>query len=151
MEDLQDIAAIDSGKLLLVMQKTDIQQLVMQNANLNRVLSAKKNIHIQIVTSGPILRVKIDVNKIEQVMNYLISNAIKYSMPGTFIQIHISVDNGFIIVAVTDQGQGIPHDEIEKLLKPFQRTSVRTTEGEKSSGLGLSILQDIVMGHGINI
>ena len=151
LEDLLDIAAIESGKLLLVLQKTDIQQLVMQNANLNRVLSAKKNIHIQIVTSGPILRVKIDVNKIEQVMNYLISNAIKYSMPGTFIQIHISVDNGFIIVAVTDQGQGIPHDEIEKLLKPFQRTSVRTTEGEKSSGLGLSILQDIVMGHGSNI
>ena len=151
LEDLLDITAIESGKLLLVLQKTDIQQLVRQNANLNGVLAAKKNIHFQVETFGTIPEIKIDVNKIEQVMNNLNSNAIKYSMPETNIQINIRVEDGFIIVAVKDQGQGIPHDEIEKLFKPFQQISVRATGGEKSTGLGLSIVRNIVMGHGGNI
>ena len=151
LEDLLDIAAIESGKLLLVLQKTDLQKLVVENANLNAVIAAKKNIHIQVETHGSIPEVKIDVNKIEQVMNNLISNAIKYSIPETLIQVNISLDDGFIIVAVTDQGQGIPTDEMEKLFKPFQRTSVRATGGEKSTGLGLSIVRNIVIGHGGNI
>ena len=151
LENLLDIAAIESGKLLLVLQKTNIQKLVTKNANLNGVIAAKKNINIQVETSVPIPEVKIDVNKIEQVMNNLISNAIKYSMPGTFIQVNISIDDGLIIVAVTDQGQGIPTDEMDKLFKPFQRTSVKATGGEKSTGLGLSIVRNIVIGHGGNI
>ena len=148
LEDLLDIAAIESGKLLLEVQNTDLQQLVINNANLNGILAAKKNINIQVETYGIIPEVKIDVNKIEQVMNNLISNAIKYSMQGSFVKVNISLDDAYIIVAVTDQGQGIPAAEMEKLFKPFQRTSVKATEGEKSTGLGLSIVRNIVIGHG---
>jgi len=151
LEDLLDITAIESGKLVLELQKADLVSLVRKNANLNGIIATKKNINIQIEVPGFIPEVKIDVNKIEQVMNNLISNAIKYSMPGTLIKVNISCENDLIIVAVKDQGQGIPADEIEKLFKPFQRTSVRATAGEKSTGLGLSIVRNIVLGHGGNI
>ena len=148
LEDLLDIAAIESGKLMLVLQKTDLTALVRKNANLNGIIAAKKNINIQVEAHGPIPEAKIDVNKIEQVMNNLISNAIKYSIPGTLIKVNISCDNDLITVAVTDQGQGIPTDEMEKLFNPFQQTSVKATAGEKSTGLGLSIVRNIVLGHG---
>jgi two-component system, OmpR family, sensor kinase len=151
LEDLLDIAAIESGKLMLVLQKTDLTTLVRKNANLNAIIAAKKNINIQVEAHGPIPEVKIDVNKIEQVMNNLISNAIKYSMPGTLIKVNISCGNDLITVAVTDQGQGIPTDEMEKMFNPFQQTSVKATAGEKSTGLGLSIVRNIVLGHGGNI
>ena len=151
LEDLLDITAIESGKLVLELQKADLVSLVRKNANLNGIIATKKNINIQIEVPGFIPEVKIDVNKIEQVMNNLISNAIKYSMPGTLIKVNISCENDLITVAVKDQGQGIPADEIEKLFKPFQRTSVRATAGEKSTGLGLSIVRNIVLGHGGNI
>jgi signal transduction histidine kinase len=49
---------------------------------------------------------------------------------------------------VIDQGPGIPAHEIDKLFKPFQKTSVKATGGEKSTGLGLSIVRNIVQGHG---
>ena len=53
-----------------------------------------------------------------------------------------------VVVSVEDQGQGIPKEEQELLFKPFQRTSVVATEGEKSIGLGLFLVKNIVAAHG---
>lgn len=55
---------------------------------------------------------------------------------------------GSVTVAVTDQGQGIPPEDLTKLFKPFGRTSVKATGGEQSTGLGLAIVRNIVEGHG---
>ena len=53
-----------------------------------------------------------------------------------------------MIVSVKDQGQGIPESELNRLFKPFHRTSVRSTDGEKKTGLGLAIVQKIIASHG---
>jgi signal transduction histidine kinase len=53
-----------------------------------------------------------------------------------------------VLFAVRDQGQGIPAHELDKLFEPFQKMSVKGTVGEKSTGLGLSIVKKIVQGHG---
>jgi len=151
LEDLLDIAAIESGKLVLELQKTDLLSLIRKNANLNGIIAAKKNITIHVQDVGAIPEIRIDVNKIVQVLNNLISNAIKYSMPGTMINVNVSYNDNHIAVAVTDQGQGIPEHEMGKLFKPFEKISVRSTAGEKSTGLGLSIVRNIVLGHGGDI
>jgi len=52
-----------------------------------------------------------------------------------------------VVVSVADQGPGIPETELDKLFKPFVTTSVQSTAGEKSTGLGLSIVSNLVLGH----
>ncbi len=56
--------------------------------------------------------------------------------------------NDSVVVSVRDHGQGIPAEELDKLFKPFGKTTVRSTAGEKSTGLGLAICRKIVEGHG---
>jgi hypothetical protein len=114
---------------------------------LNRVLAQKKNIGIDLIVNKPGLIVNADGPKLEQVFNNLISNAIKFSIAATVIKVEISGSENSVIIDVRDQGQGIPEAELDKLFKPFQKTSVKSTGGEKSTGLGLSIAKRIVEAH----
>ena len=148
LEDLLDINAIESGKLNLDIKKVDLLALVQKNVNLNAIIASKKNISIQLEAEKSIPAVEIDTNKIEQVLNNLINNAIKFSLPERMIKVRISRDVNEVCVSVTDQGPGIPENELEKLFIPFQKTSVKASGGEKSTGLGLSIVRNIIQGHG---
>ena len=92
---------------------------------------------------------RLDPNKIRQVVDNLLSNAVKYSPPGSTVTvlIHSDAAGGTCTFCVQDQGRGIPEGEREKLFKDFGRLSVRTTGGEKSTGLGLVICRKIVETH----
>lgn len=147
LNDLLDVSAIESGKLNLNLVKTDIIKVIQKNVELNNVIAQKKN--IKIFFNHPLLipDFTFDDGKIEQVLNNLISNAVKFSQPGTSVEVSISVNGPNVVVSVADHGQGIPETELGKLFKPFERTSVRSTAGEKSTGLGLSIVRNLILGH----
>jgi len=148
LNDLLDISKIESGKLELTLSLTDFISFVERNISLNRVLAEKKQIKLVFRGEENIPPLKIDQAKIEQVLNNLISNAIKYSSPNTTIEICISQRENSMMVSVMDEGQGIPEKEISKLFKAFQTTSVKSTSNEKSTGLGLLISKKIISGHG---
>ncbi|MCF8364603.1 MAG: ATP-binding protein [Bacteroidales bacterium] len=84
----------------------------------------------------------------EQVLNNLISNAIKFSNPGSKIRVIAFRSNGEITIGIKDEGQGMTEEDIKKLFTPFSKLSSKTTAGEKSTGLGLSITKKIIIGHG---
>ena len=90
---------------------------------------------------------QLDRKKIEQVLNNLISNAIKYSYPQSRVVIDSKCEEGNLVISVHDTGQGIPSSEMNKLFKPFQKMSVKTTSGESSTGLGLVIVRKIIEAH----
>jgi signal transduction histidine kinase len=146
VNDLLDVAKIESGKLKLNQQPTDLSGLVEDNVALNRPLARNKEIDL-VPAVEALPRLWIDPGKIEQVLNNLISNAIKYSPSGTTIDVRLYQDNEQAILEVEDRGQGIPEDELDALFEPFVTTSVRGTAGEKSTGLGLVIVKRIVEGH----
>jgi len=83
-----------------------------------------------------------------QVMNNLLSNAIKFSEPHTEINVSIEDINKKLQVAVSDQGPGIPEEELSMLFKVFSQTSIKSKDGEASSGLGLAICKKIIEKHG---
>jgi len=89
-----------------------------------------------------------DPHRIDQVMNNLITNAIKFSYPHTTISLRARVLDQDVSISVQDQGQGIPAQEVYTLFTEFGKTSVRSTAGEKSTGLGLAIAKRIVALHG---
>jgi len=147
INDLLDVAKIDSGKLDLNLVPTDLVDLVTSNVTLNRRLAREKDIDLRLDLEE-VPTVLVDPAKIEQILNNLISNAIKYSPSGTVVDVRLSRQEDQVQLSVQDRGQGIPSEEMDKLFKPFSRTSVKTTGGESSTGLGLVIVKKIVDGHG---
>jgi len=149
--DLLDITAIEAGHLNLDRQPTDLGLLVLRNVTLNRVLAARKEIEVKLDPVPALPPIALDSGKIEQVLNNLIGNAVKFSGRGSLVRVVLTLSKEFVTVAVTDQGPGIPASDLPQLFKPFGKASVRSTEGEQGTGLGLAIVHNIVDGHGGHI
>lgn len=148
VNDLLTISNIEAGSINIQKSEIEMVDFLKSTIQLNRLLAERKNITITFQSNIGICNFCIDKNKIEQVLNNLISNAAKYSFPNTKIFVSLSRAENELIIKVKDEGQGIPEDEIVKLFKPFQRTSVKATNDEESTGLGLFIVKKIVEAHG---
>lgn len=148
LNDLLDVSKIESGNLGLRLELTDIQPLVQDYIDLNQVVASKKKIELRYHRNDNLPQVNIDPPRIEQVFNNLLSNAVKYSFCDTVVNIDIVQRDTHLVVAVRDQGQGIPPEELQRIFQPFQTVAVQGTAGEKSTGLGLMIAQKIVTAHG---
>jgi signal transduction histidine kinase len=148
VEDLLDISAIESGKLELDLAPGDLGPLAERNVALNGLLAEKKDIRLLLQRDEELPRILVDGPKIEQVLNNLISNAVKYSHPGSPVKVSVRRGEGGVVLAVQDHGQGIPSEEQDQLFRLFGKTSVQGTAGEKSTGLGLAIARRIVLEHG---
>ncbi len=148
VNDLLDIANIESGKLELNRTRETLEEVILTNISMNELFARAKSMLIRFKSPGTPVIVDIDRPKIEQVLTNLISNAIKYSDPGTDITVGMTISGDFVTIRVCDQGQGIVPEEIPMLFQPFQKASSRSTGGEKSTGLGLSIVKKIVEAHG---
>ena len=151
VNDLLDISAIESGDIRIDKGSTSLGTLIERNAATNMFTAKKKNSNIVLQMSEGLPEIEIDRNKIEQVLNNLTSNALKFSPPGSTVIVRAFRNGDGIRVEVKDSGQGIPLKELSLLFKAFQKTSVRPTSGEKSTGLGLMIAKRIVEGHGGHI
>ncbi len=147
LNDLLDMSKIESGRLGLEITQNDYMDFLNDNIELNKYFANEKGISINSRLRNGIPLIDFDKNKIEQLLNNLISNAIKYSYPNTEINIEVEKEGDFVLTKVIDQGQGIPEDELPNIFKAFQRASTRPTAGEKSTGLGLAIAKKIVEGH----
>jgi len=143
-----DIAKIEAGKFELLVQPGDLMEHVQQAVHFNSFLAQKKQIALNIAHEQDEIPAVFDGQKIDQVLDNLVSNAIKFSEPGTTVDIAVACEASRVVVSVRDQGQGIPAHEVERLFKPFGRTSVQSTAGESSTGLGLAISKKIVVAHG---
>jgi two-component system, sensor histidine kinase and response regulator len=147
VDDLLDVARIEAGRLELNRERVDMRALVGRTVDVNRVIAAKKNITVDIEQQA-IPALLVDASKLEQVLNNLIGNAIKFSPPGTSVPVRVAPAEAGVSIAVRDQGPGVAPEEVEQIFKPFSQASARSTAGEKGAGLGLAIARSIVHGHG---
>lgn len=146
LNDLLDISQIESGKFDLRLDPVDISELVESRVALARIMAAKKNIAIDLNAEKGLICL-MDKERIGQVTDNLISNAVKYSPEKTTVCVDTVKEGGMARVTVRDEGPGINEDERHKLFGEFQKLSARPTGGEKSSGLGLAIAKKIVEAH----
>ena len=152
IEDMLDISAIESGSISLEKDDEDICELIDRVVSLNRPTAGKKDISLTTKLPDETTVKEVDAHKFQQVLDNLISNAIKYSQPQTEVEVGIKKESdSAITIYVKDQGQGIPEDELEDLFVPFAKISSEPTAGEKSTGLGLAIAQKIIEAHGGDI
>lgn len=146
--DVLDFAKIESGSLNLKKEEMNISSFIDRSIELNNMLAASKD--ITIVRNGEYEEVVVeaDKNKLNQVMDNLLSNAMKYSDTHTTVSVTITPSENEVEITVSDEGKGIPSNEIDKLFQPFVTTSVKSTAGEKSTGLGLVSVKKIIETHG---
>jgi len=147
INDLLEISAIESGKLELNFREMDLKPYIEEFYEYGRIMAQRKGIELVLEMPPDPPKVIFDPERINQVLNNLLTNAIKYSYPDTTIRITIQMKGENLEVSVQDEGQGIPEEEIPRLFTDYGRGSARPTAGEKSTGLGLAIVKRIVEAH----
>jgi len=141
---LLDIKAIQNNKILLNYERINCKDVLEAIVQSFYVLADKKNIQIHLVTSGDNFELYTDKYYFIRIFDNLLSNAIKFSNNDKKIQINIMKDRQQLVFKIQDEGQGIEEEDQKKLFQSFQRLSTRPTGGESSTGLGLSIVKQIV-------
>ena len=148
VNDLLDVSAIESGHLDLEKRPVDLAEFLCERDQENKLLAEAKSIDTALELQKDLGGVLLDPLRISQVINNLVSNAVKFSFPDTVVTVRAERADQHVRISVTDQGQGIPDEEIAKVFTEFGKSTVRPTAGEASTGLGLAIVKRIVQAHG---
>ncbi len=148
IDNLLDVNIIESGRLELNLEEVPLEPFLREKCAGGEILARSKSIVIETALPAELPAVRLDRSRMAQVIDNLVSNAVKYSHPGTKITVAAAATGGEAEIRVRDEGQGIPLEEQEKLFKHFGKTSVKATAGERSIGLGLAIIKNIVDAHG---
>lgn len=152
VNEILEISKIDSGKYSLLRENFDIAELV-ELVVLNNVKKANiKDQNLQFRKNNEKILINADKDKVYQIIENLISNAIKYSPVGRNIFIHVKKNkmkfsNSFVRVEVIDEGPGFSDEDMKKVFSRFQKLSAKPTANEPSSGLGLSIAYELAKMH----
>ncbi len=148
VEDLLDIAKIDSGKMRIKAVPGRLDKAIHDACDMLDTWARSKNIQIIRNLDRNFPDIAFDAGKIVQVMNNLIGNAIKFTPSGgkITVQSSFSPDGRFVQVSVSDNGIGIAKENISKLFGRFQQFGDQ--QGIGGTGLGLSISKEIVERHG---
>lgn len=145
-----DVDAIDSSRINLKPEKIDVAMQVKKIVSGFEKEAARKSISLTYGISDDPLIVHTDSVYLTQIVENLISNAIKFSPSGKMVNVSLQSENGYVQLCVRDHGPGFTETDKQNLFKKFQRLSARPTGDEQSTGLGLSIVKrytDLMMGE----
>jgi len=150
LSNLLDINAIETGGYALKPAKIGLHDLIFQSVADHNALADNKSITL-LNQSSEVLYVQADQRALKQVLDNLLSNAIKFSPFGQSVWVDTHITAGQAWCTIRDQGPGIAPSEMPRLFQKFSRLSARPTGGEDSTGLGLSIVKQLLesMGGGI--
>lgn len=142
--NLLDIARLESGMMQLKIDWCDIEDII--GTSLNRLRETTKRYTLTVNVSPDIPMLKADCVLLEQVLINIIDNAVKYSPQGSELLISAESKEGTVIVSVSDNGVGIPEEELSKVFDKFYR--IQQPKHISGTGLGLSICKGIIEAHG---
>ena len=152
IHDLDEIAKLESGAVLLEKEKFDIQILIKEIIDDLEYKASEQNITLNFQTknNNPVF-VKADRKKIQQVLINLIDNSIKYGKRNgkTIIKTHPLIDQ--ILIEITDNGLGIEEKNLPRVFERFFRTDKSRSRDIGGSGLGLAIVKHIIEAHQQNV
>jgi len=146
---LLESAALEDQDFTLERDAIDVQELARKVVEQNRRQAERKEQEITIdAPAGASCMVDADPTWISEAMDNLVSNAVKYSPHGKPIRVAITPSDDAIRFAVEDEGPGLTEEDKDKLFGKFERLSATPTGDESSTGLGLSIVKQIIEKHG---
>ena len=151
--NLLDIQRLEAGKESYNPELIDLIELVSQSLKDHQRHAKNKNIDLQWQPENDLFFTESDWRLLQQILDNLLSNALKYSPPGTCVRVELtaSQDQEQVYLAITDSGPGFTEKDRQQMFKKFARLSARPTAGEDSTGLGLSIVKRLCSLLGVEL
>lgn len=160
VNDILELERLESGKISLLKQTCDAQQLMIKAIEMMQVMANRAGITLS--TSPQIIQFVADPDRIIQVLTNLLDNAIKFSSRGSTVWISVKqairdkelaaekfpIPNFSVLFQVKDQGRGIPEDKLDSIFERFHQVDASDSRKKGGTGLGLAICRSIVQQHG---
>jgi signal transduction histidine kinase/DNA-binding response OmpR family regulator len=143
VNQLLDLSKIDAGKLNLHIYKVEVVTFLQAYVEMFESLAHQKEIELSTSFPKSEQRVFVDPSLLEKIVVNLLSNAIKYSKPGDKVNIIVSIEIDELTLEVEDTGEGIAHEDLERIFDRFYRVS---HHGD-GTGIGLSLTKELVTLH----
>lgn len=144
--DFLDLARLESGRTQFDLAEVEVRELVDDCVETNAARIAEAGLRLDLDIAGDIPRIIGDAMRLKQVLQNLVSNAIKYNRPKGRITLAAWADAGHVFLCVKDTGPGIPEEDLGHLFEKFYRVP-GTRHYAEGTGLGLSIVYRIVQAH----
>jgi two-component system sensor histidine kinase GlrK len=145
-----DLSKMDAGMMEYRIVPTDLKRITDMSVNKVQLLADAK--HVQLLLEAPAQRVwvKADALRIEQVLDNLLSNALKFSSEGGIVKVVMKPDQvaGVLEVSVSDGGPGIQAEDLPYIFKRFYQGRTKAKHATPGSGLGLALAKNVVEAHG---
>ena len=148
VEDLRTLSLADAGELPLQLQPVQAGDLLTRSQEFFRHPAALQQVELVVQVDQDLPELFVDLERMVQVMENLISNALRYSQPGGTITLRAAAENDGVILAVQDNGLGISPEDLPHIFSRFYRGDKARTAAQDESGLGLAIARAIVQAHG---
>ncbi|HCC06961.1 MAG TPA: PAS domain-containing sensor histidine kinase [Clostridiales bacterium] len=147
VQDLLELSKLDNQQIKFKVEKADIVQIVKNTVEQYKIHSKNKKQILQMEEYNKQINLEIDPARIIQVLNNILSNAVKYSGENEKIQVSIKENNDEVSVVVKDTGMGIPEEDLPRLFERFYRVDKARSRAMGGTGLGLSIAKQIMEYH----
>jgi signal transduction histidine kinase len=148
INDVLDMAKIESGKMNLNIEKFNLQEIIEEVTSITSNLASEKNLALFIdPDSDHEVEINADKIRLRQVMINLINNSIKFTEKGK-IAIHVTREENNVLISVKDTGIGIPMELLESVFQEFTQVDTTTTRKAGGTGLGLPISRKLIQMHG---
>lgn len=149
VNNLLAVSKVERGAIALNTQSSDWQQILTKAVGQNTMQASQKNIVLKLDKLGELPNVAVDVVRITEVVNNLISNAINYTQEGGKITVSCKVEGREVITSIQDNGRGIGKDDLSHLFTKFFRVqgALDQASNSKGTGLGLYLSKSIIDLH----
>ena len=134
IKELQELSSAESGNLNLIPTKIELKEFIDSIIKSYTSGTLIENIELKSTITNPLPLIYGDTQKLTQVFNNIISNAIRYT--NKYIQIDSEVNKEYVIIKISDNGIGIPKDDLEKVFERFYRVDRSRNREQGGSGLG---------------
>jgi len=149
IEDLIMFSLASRGELSLKQEEVDIQRLVNQCVTASNQKAEDRGVTLQAVTDDDIPYVQADPQKLVWVLSQLLDNAVKFTPSGGRVVLSVKRESeNLVSVSVKDTGIGIPAGRLKEIFEPFHQLDGSSTRRYGGTGLGLSLVRNIIEAHG---
>ena len=146
IQDLLDVASIETGRLSLERGRQAAPALVSQAARMFEVEASQRRVQLEASAPSELPPVQVDASRIVQVLGNLLNNALKFTPDGGRIAVGAEARGGSVVFFVSDSGPGIPLADQPRVFDRYWQS--RRTANKRGTGLGLSIAKGIIEAHG---
>ena len=147
VEDLISLSRIEAEKFTTPTEAVDLEQLIEVSVESAQRMADERQSELVTSIAPDLPPIAADASQILQVLDNLITNALRYGEPGTPVSVSATLEDEMVHVSITDQGEGIAPEHVKRLTERFYRVDTSRSRSLGGTGLGLSIVKHIVERH----